>query len=122
MPADCFSICHSEAGTQDRLIVQELIKELAQTQNIDLGCSKRFKVVVISEADSLSLPAQHALRRTMEKYMQNLRIILCCNSTSKIIPAVQSRCLLFRVAAPTFGEVCQFITKLFSTLGSRLVS
>ncbi|KAJ3376034.1 Subunit of heteropentameric Replication factor C (RF-C) [Allomyces arbusculus] len=94
-----------EAGIHDRLIVQELIKELAQTQNIDAAAAKRFKVVIISEADSLTLPAQHALRRTMEKYMANLRVIMCCNSTSKIIPAIQSRCLLVRVAAPSHDEI-----------------
>ncbi|ORZ39302.1 DNA clamp loader [Catenaria anguillulae PL171] len=94
----------TDAGNNDRLIVQDLIKEIAQTQNIDAASANRFKAVVISDADNLSLAAQHALRRTMEKYMANLRIILCCTSSSKIIPAIQSRCLLVRVAAPTAEE------------------
>jgi replication factor C subunit 3/5 len=66
-------------------------------------------VVILNEADSLSKDAQHALRRTMEKYMANLRVILCCTSTSKIISPIRSRCLLVRVSAPTTEEVCCFI-------------
>lgn len=62
-------------------------------------------VVIINEADSLSRDAQAALRRTMEKYMSNMRIILCANSTSKLIAPIKSRCLLVRVAAPTVEEV-----------------
>ena len=42
----------------------------------------------------------------MEKYMSNMRIILCANSTSKLIAPIKSRCLLVRVAAPTPEEVC----------------
>lgn len=62
-------------------------------------------MVIINEADSLSRDAQAALRRTMEKYMSNMRIILCANSTSRLIAPIKSRCLLIRVAAPSADEV-----------------
>jgi len=62
--------------------------------------------VVINEADSLTRDAQAALRRTMEKYMANIRLILCANSTSKLIAPIKSRCLLMRVAGPEASEVC----------------
>lgn len=112
----------SEAGSFDRVVIQELLKEIAQTQQVDLNAKQRFKgcalvafwnsipyqifpVVIINEADSLSRDAQAALRRTMEKYMSNMRIILCANSTSKLIAPIKSRCLLMRVAAPSPEEV-----------------
>lgn len=62
-------------------------------------------VVVINEADQLSRDAQAALRRTMEKYMNNLRIILCAQTTSKIISPIRSRCLLMRIPAPAQPQV-----------------
>lgn len=66
-------------------------------------------VVVLNEVDKLTKDAQHALRRTMEKYMATCRLILCCNSSSKVIPAIRSRCLGVRVAAPAINDVNMFI-------------
>ncbi|KAJ9479776.1 Replication factor C subunit 5 [Pseudozyma hubeiensis] len=100
----------SDAGNYDRLVIQDILKEIAQTQNVDLNAKHRFKVVVINEADSLSRDAQSALRRTMEKYMGNLRLVLCATSTSKIIGPIRSRCLLLRVGAPTDEEIKTVLT------------
>jgi replication factor C subunit 3/5 len=88
-------------GNYDRVVVQDLLKEVAQTQQVDLAAKQRFKVVVINEADHLTRDAQAALRRTMEKYSPNLRLILLANSTSNIIAPIRSRTLLVRVAAPS---------------------
>lgn len=71
--------------------------------------TKPVIVVIINEADQLSRDAQAALRRTMEKYMNNMRIILCANTTSKIIAPIRSRTLLVRVAAPNEVEVSTVI-------------
>ena len=56
----------SDVGNWDRSVIQDIIKEIAQTQQVDLSVKKRFKIVVINEADMLSRDAQAALRRTME--------------------------------------------------------
>ncbi|PYH90793.1 hypothetical protein BO71DRAFT_452553 [Aspergillus ellipticus CBS 707.79] len=102
-------ITPSDVGNYDRVVVQELLKEIAQTQQVDLSARQRFKVVVINEADHLSRDAQAALRRTMEKYSPNLRLILLANSTSNIIAPIRSRTLLVRVAAPTEGDICSVL-------------
>ncbi|KAK4048886.1 Replication factor C (RF-C) subunit [Microbotryomycetes sp. JL201] len=94
-----------DAGNWDRSVIQEVLKEIAQTQQVDLNAKKRFKVVIINEADLLSRDAQSALRRTMEKFTANLRLILCANSTSRIIGPIRSRCLLLRVGAPSEEQI-----------------
>ena len=33
----------SEAGSYDRIVIQELLKEIAQTQQVDLSAKQRFK-------------------------------------------------------------------------------
>ncbi|KAG5982925.1 hypothetical protein E4U55_001125 [Claviceps digitariae] len=102
-------ITPSDVGNYDRVVVQDLLKEVAQTQQVDQSAKQRFKVVVINEADQLSRDAQAALRRTMEKYSPNLRLILLANSTANIIAPIRSRTLLVRVAAPTHEEICHVL-------------
>jgi replication factor C subunit 3/5 len=62
-------------------------------------------VVVINDAEKLTKDAQHALRRTMEKYSANIRFIFCCSSIGRVISPIKSRCLLFRFPSPTDEQV-----------------
>ncbi|KAI3924410.1 hypothetical protein MKW98_032611 [Papaver atlanticum] len=104
----------SDANFQDRYVVQEIIKEMAKNRPIDTKGKKGYKVLVLNEVDKLSREAQHSLRRTMEKYSASCRLILCCNSSSKVTEAVRSRCLNVRINAPTEEQivsVLEFIGK-----------
>lgn len=104
-------ITPSDVGNYDRVVIQDLLKEVAQTQQVDQNAKQKFKVVVVNEADCLTRDAQAALRRTMEKYSPNLRLVLLANSTANIIAPIRSRCLLVRVAAPTHTEICEVLEK-----------
>ncbi|KAK9747348.1 Replication factor C C-terminal domain [Popillia japonica] len=99
----------SDVGIYDRVVVMDLIKNVAQSQQLDSKGQKEFKVVVLTDVDQMSIDAQHALRRTMEKYIANCRLILCCNSTSRVIPAIKSRCLNIKVPAPTIDEIVSIL-------------
>lgn len=56
-----------------------------------------FKIILLDEADYLSLNAQAILRGVMETYVENCRFILTCNFANKIIPALHSRCQTYHV-------------------------
>jgi DNA polymerase III delta prime subunit len=58
-------------------------------QTIPFG---KFKVVLLDEADYLSVNSQAVLRGLMETYAENARFIMTCNYPHKIIPALHSRC------------------------------
>jgi replication factor C small subunit len=74
-------------------VVRTRIKEFARTK--PLGTAP-FKIISLDEADHLTRDAQHALRRTMERYVTSCRFCLICNYSSRIIEPIQSRCALFR--------------------------
>lgn len=102
----------------DRFIVQEVIKEIASSRNLD--SKHAFKVVVLTEADQLTRDAQAALRRTMEKHSATCRLILLCNNPSKVIDPVRSRCLGIRVPAPSVKDMMDVMTGVAGKEGLTL--
>ena len=104
----------ADTGNYDRVVIQDLLKEVAQSSPVDAAAKRRFKVVVIHESDCLTREAQAALRRTMEKYSRNLRLILVANTTSRIIGPIRSRCLLVRCAAPKDSDVVRVLQQVAS--------
>lgn len=102
----------SDAGIYDRVVITDIIKQIAQTNIVDVNGQREFRVIVLSEVDELTKDAQHALRRTMEKYVATCRLILCVNSTSRVIPAIKSRCLGIRVPAPSHEEIINILNNI----------
>lgn len=112
----------SDVGIYDRIVIQELIKTMASSQQLNSEGQRDFKVVLLTEVDRLTKDAQHALRRTMEKYMATCRILLVTNSTSKVIPAIRSRCLNIRIPAPSLNEVMSVLQTVAKKEGCNLPS
>ncbi|XP_043214816.1 replication factor C subunit 3-like [Amphibalanus amphitrite] len=112
----------SDAGNNDRVVIQELLKTVAQTHQLNADSQRDFKVVIVTEADRLTKDAQHGLRRTMEKYMSTCRIILVANSSSQVIPAIRSRCLAVRVPAPSHQQITDVLHAVCKKEGLALPS
>ncbi len=74
-------------------VIRGEVKEFAKTVSL---ASVPVKIIFLDEADALTSDAQHALRRTMEKYSAETRFILSANYASKILEPIQSRCVVFR--------------------------
>jgi len=84
----------------------------ASADNAAKAMTPPIQVVVLNQVDKLSRQAQAALRRTMEKYASTCRLILCCDSPSKLIAPLRSRCLGIRVAAPTDDQIVKILKKV----------
>ncbi|XP_076680975.1 replication factor C subunit RfC38 [Andrena cerasifolii] len=110
----------SDVGIYDRVVVMDLVKTTAQTHQIDSSGQREFKVVLLTNVDQLTKDAQHALRRTMEKYVATCRLILCANSTSRVLPAIRSRCLGIRVPAPSVSDITNILHSVCKREGLTL--
>lgn len=74
-------------------VVRETVKTFARVKSIG---EIPFKVMILDEADNMTSDAQQALRRTMERFTETCRFIMCANYSGKIIEPIQSRCAPFR--------------------------
>lgn len=75
-------------------VVRKKIKGFAQ-KKVTLPPG-RHKLVILDEADSMTSAAQQAMRRTMELYSSTTRFALACNTSTKVIEPIQSRCAILR--------------------------
>ncbi len=85
-------------------VVRTFIKDFAKSQP---PMEFPFKILILDEADNMTSQAQQALRRTMEKYTANCRMILICNYSNKIIAPIQSRCVIFRFSSLNDEDIKQ---------------
>src|SRR6185312_1180057 len=63
---------------------------------------------------SMTPAAQQALRRTMEIYSQTTRFAYACNTSSKIIEPIQSRCAILRYARLSDDQIRKRLLEICS--------
>jgi replication factor C small subunit len=90
-------------------VIRGKVKEFARTISLS---SDLIKIIFLDEADALTPEAQHALRRTMEKYAATTRFILSANYASKIIEPIQSRCVVLRFKPLNEEEMREYIKRI----------
>ena len=90
-------------------VIRTTVKEFARIATISAA---PFKILVLDEADNMTADAQHALRRTMERYTETCRFILCCNYSGKVIEPIQSRCAVFRFTPLSEDDVKEYLRQI----------
>ena len=92
--------------------IRTKVSNFAQTRSID----GKVKVVILDEADGITLDGQRALRNTMEEYSGYTRFILTANYKHKIIPAIQSRTQHFDLT-PEMADVVERVIEIIKEEG-----
>jgi DNA polymerase III delta prime subunit len=70
---------------------------------------KPIKIIILDEADFLTIQAQASLRNIIETYSRTTRFILTCNYLERIIDPLQSRCQVLKITPPSKKEVAQHV-------------
>jgi DNA polymerase III delta prime subunit len=68
---------------------------------------KPIKIIILDEADFLTIQAQASLRNIIETYSRTTRFILTCNYLERIIDPLQSRCQVLKITPPSKKEVAK---------------
>jgi replication factor C small subunit len=70
---------------------------------------KPLKVIILDEADFLTIQAQASLRNVIETFSRSTRFILTCNYVERIIDPLQSRCQVLKIVPPSMKDVARHI-------------
>ena len=73
---------------------------------------KSIKVIILDEADFLTIQAQASLRNIIETYSRTTRFILTCNYLERIIDPLQSRCQVLKITPPSKKELAQHVSTI----------
>ena len=78
---------------------------------------KSIKVVILDEADFLTIQAQASLRNVIETFSLTTIFILTYNYVERIIDPLQSRCQVLKVVPPSKQEVAYHLVDVIKTEG-----
>ncbi len=80
---------------------------------------KPLKVVILDEADFLTIQAQASLRNVIETFSRTTRFILTCNYVERIIDPLQSRCQTLKIIPPSKKEVAVHLAEIMALEGIK---
>ncbi len=72
-----------------------------------------LKVIILDEADFLTIQGQAALRNVIETYSRTTRFILTCNFVERIIDPLQSRCQVLKIVPPSKQDIAYHLVNIF---------
>jgi DNA polymerase III delta prime subunit len=75
---------------------------------------RSIKIVILDEADYLTIQAQASLRNVIETFSRSTRFILTCNYVERIIDPLQSRCQVLKIVPPSIKDVARHVAGILN--------
>jgi len=101
---DCEYIYINASDERGIETIRDKVSGFASTMSF-----KPLKVIILDEADFLTIQAQASLRNIIETFSKTTRFIMTCNFVERIIDPLQSRCQVLKIVPPTKKDVAEHI-------------
>ena len=105
-------------GVYDKNLLASFIEDNVKYKPIKLI---PYKIIIIENADNLSVEAQQYLRRTLETYVSNCRFIFLVNKINKLIDPLYSRCVKIICPSPTNLEIKTILKKMIQRMNINII-
>ena len=106
---DCDYIYINASDERGIETIRDKVSSFASTMSF-----KPLKVVILDEADFLTIQAQASLRNVIESFSRTTRFIMTCNFVERIIDPLQSRCQVLKIVPPSKKEVAVHLAKVMA--------
>ena len=110
----------SEEGASKNISIESIrsIKKFVELSSHSIGGKK---VILINNAESLTINAANALLKILEEPPDNSYLILTAQNISSLLPTIISRCLMFKAPAPSTDDARSFLkAEGYENLSSQL--
>lgn len=105
LDADCLFINASDERGIDT--IREKLKGFASSKGF-----KKFKLIILDEADAITRDGQRALRNMIEQFSETTKFVLTANYIENIIDPLVSRTQVFRLIPPSKKEVAARLVEI----------
>ena len=101
---DCDSLLINASDERGIETIRDKVQGFASVASF-----KPLKVVILDEADFLTIQAQASLRNIIETFSRTTRFIMTCNFVERIIDPLQSRCQVLKIVPPSKKDVAKHL-------------
>ena len=104
---DCSHLYINASDERGIETIRDKVSSFASTMSFS-----PLKVVILDEADFLTIQAQASLRNVIETFSRTTRFIMTCNYIERIIDPLQSRCQVLKVVPPSKADVAKHLNEI----------
>lgn len=109
---DCDSLFLNASDERGIDVIRDKVKGFASSATF-----KKLKIIVLDEADFLTILAQSTLRGVIEDYSLTTRFILTCNYIERMIDPILSRCTPLKIVPTGKHEAASYVAEILDKEG-----